>query len=87
MEPVQRALLSVSFSTLGEVRLGLEQRPSGLRVRLWLRDPERLATVLPDLKAELAAQGRPVEIQLLPMPEPAPDLRSLAGGTPLQALG
>lgn len=86
-EPVQRALLSVSFSTLGEVRLGLEQRPSGLRVRLWLRDPEGLASVLPDLKAELAAHGRPVEIQLLPMPEPAPDLRSLAGGTPLQALG
>jgi hypothetical protein len=86
-EPVHRALLSVSFSKLGDVRMGLEQRSSGLRVRLWLRGPERLANLLPDLKAELATQGRPVEIQILPMPEPAPDLRSLAGCTPLQAMG
>lgn len=86
-EPVQRAFLSVSFSQLGDVRLGLEQRPSGLRVRLWLRDPERLASVLSELKAELADQGRPVEIQVLLLPEPAADLRSLAGGMPLQALG
>lgn len=86
-EPVQRAFLSVSFSGLGDVRLGLEQRPSGLRVRLWLRDPEQLSPALPGLHEELAAQGRPVDIQVLPLPDPAPDLRSLAGGAPLQALG
>ncbi len=86
-DAVSRVFLSVGFSEWGEVRLALEQRSSGLRVRLWLRDPQRLAAVLPDLQAELAAQGRPVELQTLPLPDPTPDLRALAGGTPLQALG
>ena len=86
-ETVHRAFLSVAFSELGEVRLGLEQRTSGLRVRMWLRNPEQLAAVLPDLEAELSTQGRPVSLQALPLPDPAPDLRALAGGAPLQAMG
>lgn len=86
-EPVHRVFLSVPFSALGGVRLGLEQRASGLRARLWLADPTRLEAVRPALEAELAALGRPVELRILPLPEGAPDLRALAGGGSLSALG
>lgn len=84
---VQRVFLSVAFSALGEVRLGLEQRSAGLRVRLWLQDPGQVEALRDDLKAELATLGRPVDLHLLTLPPDAPDLRALAGGRPLQAMG
>lgn len=86
-ETVHRVLLSVPFSALGDVRLGLEQRRSGLRVRLWLQDPEQLAAFRSDLEAELATLGRPVDLQVFALPADTPDLRALAGGPPLQAMG
>lgn len=86
-EAVHRVFLSVPFSALGDVRLGLEQRAAGLRARVWLKDPARLEPLRPALEAELAAPGRPVELRILPLPEGAPDLRALAGGASLSALG
>ncbi|MCE1205299.1 MAG: hypothetical protein LWW79_11925 [Holophagaceae bacterium] len=86
-EAVHRVFLSVPFSTLGEVRLGLEQRSAGLRVRLWLQDPGQIATLRQDLEAELASLGRPVDLQVFALPADSPDLRALAGGSPLQAMG
>ncbi len=86
-EAVHRVFLSVPFSALGEVRLGLEQRQSGLRARLWLQDPEQIAALRADLEAELARLGRPVELQVLPLPPGTPDLRALTGAHPLQAMG
>lgn len=86
-EPVHRVFLSVPFSTLGEVRAGFELRASGLRVRLWLEDPSLLASLRSALEAELGGLGRPVDVQLLPLPPGTPDLRALAGAPPLQALG
>lgn len=86
-EQVRRVFLSVPFTELGDVRLGLELRASGLRARLWLQNPERFAPLRPALQAELAALGRPVELQILPLPAAVPDLRALAGASPLQALG
>jgi hypothetical protein len=86
-EAVHRVFLSVPFTTLGDVRLGLEQRNSGLRVRLWLEHPEQAAALRSDLEAELATLGRPVDLQILPLPAGAPDLRALAGASPLQAMG
>lgn len=86
-EAVQRVFLSVPFSNLGEVRLGLEQRQSGLRVRVWLQDPDQAAALRPELETELATLDRPVDLQLLPLPKDSPDLRALAGAHPLQALG
>jgi len=86
-DPVHRVLLSVPFSGLGEVRLGLEQRSSGLRVRLWLEDPALVEELRPELTTELASLGRPVEFQVLPLPPGTPDLRSLTGTHPLQAMG
>lgn len=86
-EAVQRVFLSVPFSTLGEVRLGLEQRSAGLRARVWLQDPEQIRAVQPELEAALGALGRPVELKLLPLPPDSHDLRAMAGAPPLRALG
>lgn len=86
-DSVHRVFLSVPFSTLGEVRLGLEQRSSGLRVRLWLQDPGQVQAIRHDLEAELVSLGRPVDLQVFALPPDSPDLRALAGGSPLQAMG
>ena len=86
-ERVHRLLLSVPFSSLGEVKVGLEQRAAGLRVKVWLRDPGQVAPHLDAMAAELGALGRPVDLQTLPLPTPCPDLAALVGGQPLQALG
>ena len=85
--PTHRVFLSVPFSALGEVRMGLEQRSSGLRVRLWLTDPSQVAALRPELEAELKTLGRPVDLQVLTLPPGLPDLRAMAGASPLQALG
>ncbi|MCM2250543.1 MAG: hypothetical protein NDI58_08305, partial [Geothrix sp.] len=60
---------------------------SGLRARLWLKDPAQLDPLRGALEAELASLGRPVDLQILPLPDGAPDLRAMAGGSPLSALG
>jgi len=86
-DAVHRVFLSVPFSSLGEVRLGLEQRSAGLRVRLWLQDPAQARALSPDLEAELGSLGHPVDLQVLALPPDPPDLRALAGGSPLQAMG
>ena len=86
-DTVHRVFLSVPFSTLGDVRVGLEQRRSGLRVRLWLQDPGQVALMRASLESELASLGRPVDLQVFALPPGAPDLRALAGASPLQAMG
>jgi hypothetical protein len=86
-EPVHRVFLSVPFSTLGEVRLGLEQRSAGLRVRVWLQDPSQVAAIRQDLEAELVRLGRPVDLQLLSLPPGTPGLGALTGARSMQALG
>lgn len=86
-DPVHRVFLSVPFRNLGEVRLGFEQRSSGLRVRLWLQNPEQASALRPELEAELTSLGRPVDLQILPLPPGSPDLRAMAGAHPMQAMG
>ncbi len=86
-ETVHRVFLSVPFSGLGDVRLGLEQRTSGLRIRLWLQDPSQIEALRASLEAELTILGRPVDLQVFTLPPGTPDLRALAGASPLQALG
>jgi hypothetical protein len=86
-ETVHRLFLSVPFSGLGEVRVGLEQWSAGLKVRLWAQDPAQLTPSLKALEAELSTLGRPVEVRVLPLPQGLPDLRALAGAPPLQAMG
>jgi hypothetical protein len=86
-DKVHRVFLSIPFSTLGEVRLGLEQRSAGLRVRLWVQDPQQVSSIRQDLEAELASLGRPVDLQVFALPPGTSDLRAMAGASPLQALG
>jgi hypothetical protein len=86
-ERVHRVFLSISFSTLGEVRLGLEARSAGLRVRLWVQDPQQVASIRHDLETELASLGRPVDLQVFALPPGTLDLRAMAGANPLQAMG
>jgi hypothetical protein len=87
LDKVHRVFLSVPFSTLGEVRLGLEARSAGLRVRLWVQDPQQVASIRQELEAELASLGRPVDLQVFALPPGTPDLRAMAGANPLQAMG
>jgi len=86
-DPARRVFLSIPFSTLGEVRLGVEQRSAGTRVRLWVQNPQQLAAVRQDLERELASLGRPVDLKVFTLPPGTPDLRAMAGASPLQALG
>ncbi|MBI1751346.1 MAG: hypothetical protein HY014_07755 [Acidobacteria bacterium] len=86
-DPVHRVFLSVPFSALGEIRLGLEQRRAGLKVRLWMEDPGQAEAIREGLEAELASLGRPVDLRVLALPAGSPDLRALAGARPLQAMG
>lgn len=86
-EATRRVFLSVPFSALGEVRMGVERNRAGLRARLWLEDPARLEPLQAELASGLSSLGVPATVQILPLPAAAPDLRALAGGTPLSALG
>ena len=86
-EATRRVFLSVPFSALGEVRMGVERNPAGLRARLWLEDPARIAPLQAELTSELATLGLPATLQILPLPAASPGLHALAGGTPLSALG
>ncbi|WLT32626.1 hypothetical protein [Geothrix sp. PMB-07] len=86
-DPVHRVFLSVPFSALGEIRLGLEQRHTGLKVRLWMADPGQAEAMREGLEADLASLGRPVDFRVLALPAGSPDLRALAGAAPLQAMG
>lgn len=86
-EGTVRIFLSVPFSSLGDVRLGLEQSAAGLRARVWLNDPGLLEPVKATLEAELAALGRPVSLQIIALPPEAPSLQAMAGAPILSALG
>jgi hypothetical protein len=54
---------------------------------LWLQDTGQLAAARAGIEAELATLGRPVDLQIFALPPGTPDLRALAGASPLQALG
>jgi hypothetical protein len=86
-DAIHRVFLSVPFTNLGEVRLGMEQHAAGLKVRLWLPDPAQIADLRSGLETELASLGRPVDLQIMALPEGTPDLRALAGASHLQAMG
>lgn len=83
-----RLLLGTHFSHLGETRVGLEQGPSGLRVRIWVQHPEQLEDATEGLEAELRDLGGAVDLRILPLGEgPVPSLRSVVAGSSLHALG
>lgn len=87
-----RVLVGLSFTQLGETRLGLAQDRGGLRVRVWTGHPEWLEPARARMEAELRDLGAAVDLKILPLDPGAdgtvPSLRSLVVGTSsLQALG
>jgi len=84
-----RVLLGLSFTRLGETRLGIRQSGAGLQVRVWAQHPGALEAARPDMERELAALGRPVDLKVLPLDPaaPVPSIRALAAGSSFQALG
>ena len=87
-ERVQRVLVGVNFSSLGETRVGLAQGAGTLQVRIWTEAPGLLKDREPALREELAQGGLKVDLRVLPLGEErAPSLRSILTGGGYQAIG
>jgi hypothetical protein len=88
-EPTQRVLLGLTFTNLGETRLGITRTGPAMKVRVWTEHPERLEPSRTEMEGELRDLGGDLQIlPLAPGPEgDIPSLRSLVGGGSLQALG
>ena len=90
-QETRRVLLGLSFTNLGETRLGLAQSPGQLQVRVWAEHPERLAADVEGITRELEDLGSRVDLRVLRLTaEPGgaiPSVRGLATGSTLEALG
>jgi hypothetical protein len=89
--PTDRVLLGMSFTRLGETRLGIAKGPEGLQVRVWAEHPEALLKAQPGMEEELRELDLPVDLKILPLDPGAggviPSIRSLASGSTFQVLG
>jgi hypothetical protein len=87
----QRVLLGLSFSNLGETRLGIARSGGNLQVRVWTEHPEPLEGCRAAMAAELEDLGGSVDLKIFRLaPGPGgtvPSLRSQVAGSTLQALG
>lgn len=86
----QKVLVGLSFTALGETRVGLQQARGTLQVRIWTERPELLGDRLPDLQRELEGEGSPVDLKVLALGDgqtPVPSLRAVLAGSAFQALG
>jgi len=86
-EPTQRILLGVQFSNLGETRIGLMRRGSGLQVRIWTEHPEAMESTRPQLANELRGLAGTVDLQIQTLPSGTPSIRALVADSSIQALG
>jgi hypothetical protein len=90
-QETRRVLLGLSFTNLGETRLGLAQSPGHLQVRVWAEHPERLAAAVDEITAELQQLGSQVDLKVLRLAPgqggAIPSVRSLVAGSTLEALG
>jgi hypothetical protein len=90
-EETQRVLIGLTFTNLGETRVGIARRGADLRVRVWTEHPELLEASRAGMEEELRDLGGSVGLQILPL-EPGPDgtiptVRSQVAGANLQAMG
>jgi hypothetical protein len=87
----QRVLLGLSFSNLGETRLGIARNGANLQVRVWTEHPELLEASQSAVEAELQDLGGSVDLKIMALsagPGGAiPSLRSQVTGPTLEALG
>lgn len=86
-----RLLLGLSFSRLGETRIGLQRCGEALAARVWCEHPDLLSAQAEGIEHELRELAATVDLRILPLaPGPdggIPDLRSLVRGSSLHALG
>jgi hypothetical protein len=87
----QRVLLGLSFTNLGETRLGIVRSGADLQVRVWTEHPELLAASRDKVEGELKDLGSSVDLKIMALhPGPGgsiPSLRSELTGATLHALG
>jgi len=90
-EAPHRVLLALELSSLGELRVGLQSTPQALSVRIWTEHPAELESVQAEMEAELKDSGKAVDLRVLSLNPSVegriPDLRALAMGSTLHALG
>ncbi len=83
-----RVLLGLSFSRLGETRLGIAKGAEGLQVRVWAQHPEALQAAQAEMEDDLKTLGMPVDLRIQGLESgPVPTIRSLAAGSSFQVLG
>jgi hypothetical protein len=87
----QRVLLGLSFTNLGETRLGIAKSGAGLQVRVWTEHPELLEGSKGAVEGELRDLGSSVDLKIMTLsPGPGgtiPSLRSQVTGATLEAMG
>jgi len=90
-DDTRRVLLGLSFSNLGETRLGIAKSGGNLQVRVWAEHPDRLEETRAAVQGELEELGSSVDLKIMALnPGPGgtiPSLRSQVTGATLQALG
>jgi len=89
--PNHRVLLGMTFSVLGETRVGLESTGKCLNIRIWAEQTKPIENVLPKLVDELSALGFEAAVTLNSLAAgnapPAPSIKSALGGSSLNAIG
>jgi len=84
-------LLALELSNLGELRVGLQSTRQALSVRIWTEHPAALEFVQAEVEAELRDSGKAIDLRILSLSPSAegrnPDVRALAMGSTLHALG
>jgi hypothetical protein len=89
--PGHRVLLGMTFSALGETRVGLESAGKRLGIRIWAERTEPIEVVLPQLRDELSALGfePTVSLNALSVGQggAVPSIKSALGGPGLNAVG
>ncbi len=87
----RRVLLGMSFTNLGETRVGIAKGPAGLQVRVWAEHPEPLEASKRQVESELEDLGERVDLKIMALtPGPGggiPSLRSQVTGATLEAMG
>jgi len=90
-EESRRVLLALELSNLGELRVGLQSTRQALSVRIWTEHPATLEPVQAEIETELKDSGKAIDLRILSLNPSAegriPDLRALAMGSTLHALG
>jgi hypothetical protein len=84
-----RVLLGMTFSALGEIRVGLESRGKRLNIRIWAEKPGPIEGALPQLRDELEALGFDAAISLSQFGrgEAVQSIKSVLSGPSLNAIG